>query len=147
MAEQRLEINGETFIVDKKKLKNLHSFRIGDIVKVLKKSYSEYNVYPGTVVGFEDFQELPTIVIAYIQTNYSNAKLEFLYYNKNSKDIAIAQSNDHYVSIERDTIVERMNREIQTKETELEEMKQKRNFFIRHFNKYFKTICEDKKAA
>ena len=61
-----IEINGSKFDVDFREAKEINTFKVGDKVKVLKKKYLEHVVYPGIIVGFEQFQKLPTIVIAYL---------------------------------------------------------------------------------
>ena len=59
-----VEIDGVKVEVDLRTAKRVDSFRVGDNVKILDKSYQDYKVKPGIIVDFAEFQELPTIVIA-----------------------------------------------------------------------------------
>lgn len=62
-----IEINGVKLEVDMRYAKRVDELRVGSKVKVLNKEYSSYKVYPGVIVGFEEFDNLPTIVVAYLE--------------------------------------------------------------------------------
>ena len=132
-----VEINGVKLEVDLRHAKRIDRFKIGDSVKVLAKEYSEQRVYPGVIVGFENFKDVPTIVVCYLSGYHS--EIRFLYYNSTTKtaDFDIVASHDDYVAIEKGHVVEKMDREIFKKEEELADMNRKKAYFLSHFQKYF----------
>lgn len=132
-----IEINGIKLEIDLRHAKRIDTFRIGDKIKLLKKDYSEHKIYPGIIVGFENFKVLPTIIVAYIETKYSSFSLKFAYINAESKDIDIVVTDDNYLPIEKTGVIEIFDREIVKKEAELEEVKQKKSYFLEHFQRYF----------
>lgn len=71
-----IEINGVKFEVDARTatLRQVQSIRIGARVKVLKKKDSDtFEVHHGVVVGFEPFEKNPTMIVAYIESQYSSS--------------------------------------------------------------------------
>lgn len=136
--KQIIEINGIKLEVDTRHARRIDSFRLGDKVKVLVPDYEKKRtVCPGVIVGFEDFQSLPTIVIAYLTCDYGNSKLKFLSFNSELDGYDIVLSDDDYLPIEKDYVIDRMDREIATKEAELDTLKAKKKYFLDHFNRYF----------
>ena len=133
-----VEINGCKFEVDLATAKKVEEFRCGDKVKVLKKIYeSRYEVYPGIIIGFDWFKELPTITIAYLVNEYSTMKIEFLYYNSMSKDIEISHTENGELLIQPSEVMSKINSEIEKKLQEISELKQKQSWFLKNFGKYF----------
>ncbi len=59
-----IEINSVKLEVDRRSAERVDQIQVGDRVKVLNKQYSDYKVYHGVVIGFEPFEELPTIIVA-----------------------------------------------------------------------------------
>ena len=81
MEEQTriVEIGGIKVEVDLRNCKVIENYKVGDQVKVLKKKYSDsYETFPGVIIGFDDFQNLPSILIACLKADYSGQKLNFL---------------------------------------------------------------------
>ena len=60
-----VDVNGVTIELPGRRAVANYHMRIGDRVKVLINGYSGAEVFPGVVIGFEPFKQLPTIVIAY----------------------------------------------------------------------------------
>ena len=89
------------------------------------------------IVGFDQFQNLPTIVIAYLKVDYSSSAIEFVYINSETKDIEICQINDWDIPYSKQQIIDRMNREIDKKQEELRELESKKSVFLNMFGKYF----------
>ncbi len=133
-----IEINGCKFEVDMSTAKKVEEFRVGERIKVLKKDYSDYKIYPGVIVGFEWFEKLPTITIAYINITYSECKLEFLYYNSQSKDVEISHTSHEELLIKPADVLEALDKEVKKHQLEIEEIEQKKKFFVENFSEYFK---------
>jgi hypothetical protein len=136
-----IEVSGVKLEVDLRTARRVDEMRIGDRVKVLKKhGYGEdHKVFPGVVVGFEPFQKLPTIIIAYINQDWSKAELEFLYFNaKCEAEVVHAADLDFHV--DRDEIIARFDREIAGKRREIEAIEEKRHYFETNFRAYWQRV-------
>lgn len=135
---QVIEINGVKLEVDMRHARRIDTLRVGSRVKVLVKLYDGFKVYPGVVVGFDAFDKLPTINVAYITGAY-NAALTFLGINANTKDTEIvAATDDDHLELSRDDVLSQFDRAITAEELKLAELRQTREFFLRRFGEYFK---------
>jgi hypothetical protein len=135
-----IEVGGVKLEVDLREAKKIEKYRVGDNVKVLKKgqySGDTYKSYPGVIVGFDAFKERPTIVIAYLDVDYSSAKVGFLYFNKDSSDVEICPMIGEDVVINKTTAIEALDREIIKKQQELQDLEMKKKYFLDNFGKYF----------
>lgn len=139
MEDKRIiEIGGIKMEVDLRYAKTIDSYKIGDNIKVLKKEYGDsFKSYPGVIVGFDNFQQRPTIVIAYLKIDYSDAKVEFLYLTQDTKDFEICPMVGMDAVIDRASAVETLDREIVKAEEKLAELKLRKAYFLQNFGKYF----------
>lgn len=140
MESQRtvIEINGVKLEVDLRSAKRIDELRIGSRVKCLVKRYDGYKTCPGVVVGFEPFPSLPTIVVAYLETEWNAAGLKFTSFNAETKDFEIVSDLDHNaLEIDKGTVLDQFDRELQKKEAELQELRDKKAFFLARFSNYF----------
>lgn len=137
-----IEISGTKFEVDMRTAKRIDNFRVGDKIKLLKKVYSDYKVYAGVIVGFTDFKSLPTIIICYLDVDYSGANIDFAYLNKDTKEMEIAVADAFDIPFEKNDVLSRMDKEIEKKNAELQELQTKKTFFIEHFNQYFEDFAK-----
>ncbi len=144
MEKQIVEINGVKFEVDMSKAKLISEFCIGDKVNVLVKEYNDKKVYPGIIVGFDNFKDLPTITIAYFQIGYNEALIKFVHFNSESKDVDIAPCRESDLIFGYGDVIKKMEREITLKEKEVEDLIRKKNYFIDNFNKHFEAASSDK---
>jgi hypothetical protein len=135
-----VEIGGVKVEVDLRDCKVIENYKVGDQVKVLMKNYSDYKSYPGVLIGFDDFKEHPSLLIAYLKSDYSGAEVEFLTFNSESKDIEICPLNKLDKFFSKADALEKLNKKITQKETELQELQQKKKYFESTFNKYFEEI-------
>ena len=133
-----IEVNGVKLEVDLRTAKRIDQFKIGDRVKVLVKEYDNYRCYHGMIVGFEPFVQLPTIVIAYLKTDYSSVSIVFVSFNSATKDIEIVMAlDDDSLAIDREGVVKQLDRAIAAKMAEAEELERKRDYFLQNFSKYW----------
>lgn len=135
-----IEINGVKLEVDLRTAKRIDEFKLGDNVKVLKKNGTDFKVLPGVIIDFVDFKELPTIQIATFEIDYWGAKMEFINFNANCKDVEISKVSEHELELEKDKVMDRLDKEISKKQNELDEIVTKKNYLLKHFGKYFKEI-------
>jgi hypothetical protein len=143
MNENRMviEVNGVKLDVDLRTARRIDTLQVGSRVKVLTKPTYEntWKVRPGIVAGFEPFQKLPTIVVAVLDIAWDSAKLDFIVYNSDSKDVEIiaAVDNDE-LEVNRGDVNARFDREIATKEKEIDDLQRRRAWFEQNFAAYFR---------
>lgn len=138
-----IEINGVKIEVDLRTAKRIDEFKVGDNVKILRKSSSDYRVIPGVIIDFVDFKELPTIQIATFEMDYWGAKMEFINFNSQTKDIEVCGVSEHELELEKDKVIDRLNKEIEKKQHELDEIVCKKQYLLKHFGKYFKEFITE----
>ena len=138
-TEKRIiEINGIKMEVDLRDCKIVDQYKVGDNIKVLVKDYSSsYSSYVGTIIGFDNFETHPTVVIAYLATKYDSAEIRYIYFNSETKDVEITGLNDWDIPITKTEILKRFDKEVDTKEREIKDIKNKKNLFETLFGKYF----------
>lgn len=138
-----VEINGIKMEVDLRHAKVVHeNIHVGSKVKLLEKnSYNGQSVYPGVVVGFENFQSLPTIIVAYVKGGYSDAGLHIAYINSSKQATEkweMVPSYDDDLPIQKADVLAHFDRESNKKRAELEDIESRREAFLRHFGAYFR---------
>ena|ERR1700690_73715 len=133
-----IEINGIKMEIDLRHAKKIEQYRIGSNVKVLKKDYGDnYKSHYGTIVGFDNFEALPTIVICYLDISYSEAKVNFLYFNEKTKDVEICAMSETDKIIDQVDCVIQLDREIAKLESQALDLKAKKEYFLKHYNMHF----------
>lgn len=133
-----IEINGVKMEIDTRYAKRIDQLKVGDRVKVLNKSYSDYKVSHGVIIGFEPFKELPTIIIAHIEIGYSSTDVKFIYYNANSKDVEIVPAvDDDQLGFDKEMIIKNLDSKIAEKHREIEDIKEKKEYFLSKFKTYW----------
>lgn len=126
-----VEINGVKVEVDLRTAKRVDQFKIGDPCKVLVKDYSGYKAHHGVIVSFDEFENLPTITVCYLDGGYSPG-LKFAYINSKTEDTEIAPANDE-ILVEKADIVEQLDSDIIKKQAELDDLKRKKAYFLNRF--------------
>ena len=105
-----IEVNGIKMEIDLRNATRVDQFKVGDHIKVLVKDYSDYKSYIGTIIGFDNFEKTPTIVIAYLKTRYNEASIEFLYYNAKTEDAEITSLNNWDVPVTKAEVLNRFDK-------------------------------------
>lgn len=139
-TKRTIEINGVKLDVDLREATEIHTYRVGDRVKVLIKKYSDtFEVRPGIILGFEPFQKLPSIVVAYIEQSYSECDLKVVVINEASKEVELCPiSADVELTLEKTRVLDHFENMIAKKQREIEELEMKRDYFVKRFGEYFK---------
>jgi hypothetical protein len=134
-----IEINGVKIEIDLEGVNVNNNFKVGDYVKILIKEHFGFKSYIGNIIGFDNYQKTPTIVIAYLRNEfgYATTTIEFIYLNSNSENIEITALHDWDIPLKKMTILEQFQKEILIKEQEVLEMKNKADIFEILFGKYF----------
>ncbi len=137
-----VEINGVKMEIDLRSARRIDTFKVGDDVKLLKKgdptsSYSdkEDKIYPGMIVDFANFQDLPTMVVAYFEEGGwgSLPTIQFLYYNEHTTGWDLVYCDKNELKVSEQSILQKFDREIEKKQRELDELVGKKEYFITHF--------------
>lgn len=137
-AKTTIEINGVKFEVDMRHATRIDTLRVGDRVKVLVKQYDGYKVHPGTVIGFENFKNLPTVIVAYLVSGYASAGVTFLYFNSQTKETEIVKAiDDDSLDVNKGEVLRLMDAEVEKKRAEVTDLLAKRAFFVANFKAYF----------
>jgi len=132
-----VEINGIKVEVDLRTAKRVDSFKVGDPVKVLIKDYSSYKPYPGIIIGFDEFQKLPTLVVAYLKESYSEYGIHFAYINSKTEEHEITPMQEFEEKISKNSALEYFDREIQKRKRDLDDVEAKKEWFIKNYQRYF----------
>ena len=141
MEKTIIEVNGVKLEVDLRTARRVDELRVGDRVKVLSKTYSDYSVNAGTVIGFEPFKNLPTIIVAYLEKGYSATGIKFVHFNAQSKDVEIVKSiDDDALDIDKVQIVANLDNEIAKKQLEIQEIERKKQYFLDNFRAYWEPV-------
>lgn len=138
MEKTIIEVRGMKMEIDLSTARRIDNYKVGDSVKVLRKEYGDRFVSnPGVIVGFDNFENLPTIVVAYLKLEYSSAQIDFVYINSQTKDIEICHMADAEKVLDRSTAVEALDREISKQEMVLQDLKAKKSYFMKNFRDHF----------
>lgn len=141
MDNRIVEINGVKLEVDMRTARNVEHYKVGDNVKVLKKKYSDtWESYPGVIVGFDNFKERPTIVVAYIDVTYNEAKVAFLYMNKESKDVEICPMIRDELLFDKGRAIDMLDKVINEAQAKLDQAKLQKEYFMNAFGKHFDNV-------
>lgn len=138
---QPIEINGVKLEVDMRTARKIENYKVGDRVKVLVKEYSSYKPFPGVIVAFDMFEKAPTITVAYLDVGYNGAELKFAYINggvgsEDKDQPELAPYNDD-IHVDKADVIDKLDREINKKQLEIEDLERKKVYFLKNFNKYF----------
>jgi len=135
-----IEINGVKLEVDLTTAKKIENYKIGDNVRVLIPQYEDkFKVCPGVIVSFDNFIQLPTISVAYLDVSYSSVDIKFAYINSKSDDrieIAPAYAMED-LRFGKAEVLDKINKEIDRKQEEIKDLQRKISYFESCFNQYF----------
>lgn len=133
-----VEINGVKMQIDLRQAKVIDQYKVGDNIKVLVQDYADdFKSYVGTIIGFDEFEHTPTIVIAYLKTDYSGADIKFLYYNSKTKNAEICPLNDWDMPMKKSDIIKEFSNERNKRVQEIADIDKKERVFESLFGKYF----------
>ena len=132
-----IEIGGVKVEVDMRSAKRIESYKVGDPVKVLRKSYADsWNVCPGVIVGFCDFKKRPTIEVLVVASAYGTANIEIVAISAETQDTEIAPFGDYEIAFTKATIFEKLDAEIATHREQIRLIETRRAAFDRYFGKF-----------
>lgn len=149
MSEKTIiEINGVKMEVDMRHATIVHeNIQVGSKVKLLAKAgYNGPEVYPGVVVGFENFATLPTIIVAYVKTGYGQeSPIQLAHVNASKASIEkweMVPAHDDDVPVRKQDVLAQFDRDLSKARAQIEDIEQRRAYFLRHFGVYFGAEAE-----
>ena len=133
-----VEIGGIKVEIDMRHAKVIDHYSVGTRVKILVKDYSSYKPYPGIILGFDDFDRLPTIKVAYLEDGYDpSIKVAYVNAETMKEKYELCEIGDYDFHLTQETIQQHWDRKIREKENELEKAKQEKEVFDKMFGVIF----------
>jgi len=139
-----IEIDGVKLEIDLRHAKKVDHFRIGDTVKLLKKTYNGYEVFPAVIVNFTEFKSLPTIEMLYVD-GCGNICYHAHFAAEKDKECTseIAPASQLEMRFERNIIIDKLDQQIEKDEAALAMSKYRRDCFEKYFGKAFPGASEE----
>ena len=134
-----VEINGVKLDVDMQTARTVDTYTVGMNVKVLVKEYSDsWKAYSGVITEFVNFKNKPTIVVAIFKDVYNGVDIEFIHINESTADnYELAPAGCHDLKLNKERAVDKFNGKIEKLQGELDDVKAKRDYFIKYFDRHF----------
>ena len=133
-----IEVNGVKLEVDMRYARRVEEMRIGSPVKVLHKGcYGGPKVCAGVIIGFEPFKDLPTILVAYVEDNFTTSEIKVISINSSQKDFDIVACVDPDFMVDKNAILQRFDRQIAQKQREIDTIMEQRNYFTTNFKVFW----------
>lgn len=139
-----IEVNGIKLEVDMRYARRIEELRIGSPVKILDKGqYANQKVMPGIVIGFEPFQDLPTILVAYLADEWSTASVKVVSINAKQKDYDMIAAVDPDFAVDRASIIQKFNRLIESKQREIDVIEEQKRYFETNFKAFWESVQKE----
>ncbi len=136
-----ITIDGVKIEVDLRTAKRVEELRVGSRVKILKKGYNEYKVHHGVIIGFDPFEKRPTIIVAYMDVSYDDAKIAFLYYTGRNEDVEmVAALDDDTGALDKLEITNLIDQQISKHELEIQKLRDRKESFEKKFACYWTPV-------
>jgi hypothetical protein len=143
---ETVEIAGVKYEVLIDEARRIESFRVGDTIKVLQKEYNDtYKSSYGVILGFDDFKDFPNIQVALLSMSYNSAVISIVDINPSTeKDnkYRICKVAETDLLIDKTEVLRLMDREIEGKKREMDDMLLKKKYFNERFQAYFRRAGE-----
>lgn len=139
---KQIEVNGMLLEFDEKVLLK-QEIKVGDSVQLLlDEGYGGPSLYTGVVTQILPFDEkVPAVEIMYIQNSYSTFEIKRkLLTNRDGEKTKIIKVDDTFLPFTKERAIDMLDAEIRKKEQDLREAKEKKEYFLKYYNKYFHEI-------
>lgn len=148
MENKRIvEIDGVKIEVDLRTAKRIDTFKVGDNVKVLCKTYNDgFEVKPGIITDFANFKEKPAIVVAVFNEGSwgSTPSISFIHlYEGMENKYEIILADEEELRLTKEGVIEKFEREIQKKKNEAQDLQNQLEYFKKHFLKTQEQVIEN----
>lgn len=142
-----IEVNGVKLEVDLRTARRIETLKVGSPVKLLSKGYSGQTVYPGVVIGFEPFKDLPTIIVAYVESNWATATIKIASINSKQENFDMIAAVDKDFSVDKTSILSQFNRQIDAKKKEIEAIEEQKRYFETNFAAFWTRIEKENEPS
>lgn len=123
--------------VGDKYIKSKGNFKIGSRVKLLKKKYSDWEVYPAIIADYSPFEGLPTLTIMYIVDGFP-PKVELAHLHEKTDDLRICEDTSGLrLQVSKAICIERLDYDIQSCRAKLDEAISRRKYLLENFKEFF----------
>lgn len=139
---RQIEVNGMLLEFDEKALLK-QEVKVGDSVQLLlEQEYTSPAIYTGVVTQILPFDEnMPVIEIMYIESSYSGFEIrKRVITNKDAEKAKIIKTDDTFLPFTKERAIDMLDERIRKAEGVLREAKEKKEYFLRYYNKYFHEI-------
>ncbi len=138
---KQVEVNGMILEFDEKVLLK-QEVRVGDSVQLLVEEYSTPKLYTGVITQILPFNEkLPAIEVMYVENNYSSFEIrKKLITNNDNEKAKIIKVDDTFLPFTKERAIDMLDAEIRKKQDELRVAEEKKEYFLKYYNKYFHEI-------
>lgn len=145
---KQIEVNGMLLEFDEKVLLK-QEIKVGDSVQILVDegySSSSVSLCTGVVTQILPFDEnMPVVEVMYINNSYSSFEIKKkVITNKDGEKTKIIKSDDTFLPFTKERAIDMLDENIRKREEELREAKEKKEYFLKYYNKYFHEIEENK---
>ena len=140
-----IEINGVKFEVDLRQAVRIEVLKVGQRVRVLTKQYDGYKVSHGVVIGFEPFEKLPTVLVAYVEIGHASCEIKHIAYNAATKDVEIVASIDSE-RLDKETAEANLEKQVAKAEKDVQDAKDRLAYFRHTFSQCWEPHVEKASA-
>lgn len=136
----QVEINGVVVEFDEKLIIK-QEIKVGDPVQLLKKDYSDYKLYKGVVTQILPFTDQPVIEVMYIEESYNSFSIRTaVIADGQESGLKIVRIEDEFLPFTKDRAIDMLDKKIEDAEHELQNCKDRKEYFLKYYNKYFAEI-------
>jgi len=134
-----VEINGIKLEIDERTARTIEQYKVGDKVKILVKQYGDsYKIYPGLIIGFANFTMMPSIEIMYVDKDrWESDAFHIVCLNAKTENYEIAPMSEIENILDKQSVIDKFDSSIAKRELELEDLKLKREYFVKRFSQAF----------
>ena len=136
----QVEINGVVVEFDEKLIIK-QEIKVGDPVQLLKREYGNYKLYKGVVTQILPFTDKPVVEVMYIEEGYSDFSVKTAVVADGQEDgLKIVRVDNEFLPFTKERAIDMLDARIAKAERELQECKDKKEYFLKYYNKYFAEI-------
>jgi hypothetical protein len=131
-TKHTIEIKGVKLEVDLREATTIHTYKVGDPVKVLTKKYgSTFTSCPGVIIAFDMFEQRPSLGVMYVEDAYtSSPELKLVTVTKDTEDTEICPASPEEIRLSRDAVALNLQKRIDSLSLELQQAVARRDHFM-----------------
>ena len=145
MTKKIIEINGVKMEVDLRHATQIHNeIKIGSKVKILRKQHGSHDIFHGVVCGFENFKDLPTIEVCYLNDSWSETEIVFASINSQTAEkYEIVPAVDWSPMVKKQDLINKFDDKILKLNNEIKVIQDKKSFCEKYFKKFIEEVATE----